>query len=53
MKLTYKEKLKKKYSTPVVYKIDPNDPRISHLDKLFDPLKKENKLTIDNLHPKK
>ena len=40
MKSTEK-KLKKKYSKPKIYKIDPNDPRIADLKKLFDQPKKE------------
>lgn len=35
------EKLKKKWSTPKIYKIDPNDPRIADLKKLFEQPKRE------------
>ena len=41
MKLTHQEKLKKKYSKPEIYKIDPNDPRISDLKKLFEQPKRK------------
>jgi hypothetical protein len=41
MKLTNKDKAKKKYSKPKIYKIDPNDPRVADLKKLFDQLKKK------------
>jgi hypothetical protein len=35
------EKPKKKWSTPKIYKIDPNDPLIANLKKLFDQPKRE------------
>jgi len=53
MKLTHNEKMKKKYSKPVIYKIDPNDPRIPQLQTLFEQPKKIKKFMIDEPHPKK
>ena len=41
MKLTHQETQKQNYSKPVIYKIDPNDPRISDLQALFEPPKKK------------
>lgn len=49
MKLTHKGKLMKKYSKPVIYTIDPNDPRISHLKTVFEQPKQEKNLIIDDL----
>ena len=53
MELTHQEKLKKRYSKPEIYKIDPNHPRISDLKKLFEQPKKEKSVIIDNLHSRK
>lgn len=38
MKLTKPDKLKKEYSTPEIYTIDPNDLRISRLKKQLQKL---------------
>jgi hypothetical protein len=43
MTLPEKEKLKKKYSKPVLIKLEPDDPRISHFKKLLFHKNKEKK----------
>jgi hypothetical protein len=44
-------KQKKKYSKPEIYKIEPDDPRISHLKKLFEQPEKEKSEIIGELTP--
>ena len=51
MELNSQEKQKKKYSKPEIYKIDPNDPRISHLKTLFEKPEKEKSVIIGEFTP--
>ena len=53
MKLIFKENVKKPYSKPVIYKIDPDDHRMPHIKELFEQLKKDKKIITGDSQPRK